>query len=312
MIRVLLVIIACLTLIAAFPSVAAGADETLDNAVAKIKKMVSGGKTEAEIAQAVSDIVDDRVTNVNSLERLTEWRNVFDFVPGIDNPKEAEFDKFRARGIPEYDETAKWVWDSQYGQCAECASLAYYLLKKSGVPGNYRIYTTTAGSSGHNFVVWGMKDGADPNDPTTWGPDAYVVDGWKGKALNAEEAHASSTYSNEGEAKITDGTKAYDKTAAVWKIEEEGGSLSEYFDECFIATAALDTSAHDKIDILRDFRDGYLRRSGLGQAFITFYYDNSPPVAHFIRDNEALRSIVRYTIVDPAVWVVQMTDDLWN
>lgn len=314
MLRTLSVIIGCILLIVVFPISAAAADDSLDAAVAKVKKMVDDGKPPAEIAQAVADIVDDQVTNVNSWERLTDWRNVFDFIPGVDNPKEAEFDAFRARGIPEYDETAQWVWNSQYGQCEECACLAYYILNKSGVPGNYRIYTTTAGDSGHNFVVWGMKDGADHNDPNTWGPNAYVVDGWTGKSLSAAEAFASSTYSSEGSETITDSTKAYDKAAAVWKVDEESssdGDLFGFLDECFIATAVYGTKTAAEIDILRSFRDEFLADHSLGILFVGFYYQNSPPIAEYIAKRPVIRYMVKTYLVEPCVVITSLTESLW-
>jgi len=83
-------------------------------------------------------------------------------------------------------------------------------------------------------------------------------------------------------------------------------------DFCFIATAAYGTSTAKEIDILRRFRDEYLRNSYLGNEFIKFYYKNSPPIAEFISEYEILRVIVREGFVEPAVKVVELAEDYWS
>ena len=70
--------------------------------------------------------------------------------------------------------------------------------------------------------------------------------------------------------------------------------------ECFIATAAYGTPMADGVQILREFRDGYLLTNPLGQAFVHFYYKFSPPIAEFITNHPSLKPIVRTALV-PAV-----------
>jgi Leucine-rich repeat (LRR) protein len=72
------------------------------------------------------------------------------------------------------------------------------------------------------------------------------------------------------------------------------------FPWCFIATAAYGTPTASEIQILRNFRDEYLLTNPLGQAFIDFYYNISPPIAEFITDHPSLKPIVRAGLV-PAV-----------
>ena len=69
---------------------------------------------------------------------------------------------------------------------------------------------------------------------------------------------------------------------------------------CLIATAAYGTPTAEDIQVLREFRDGYLLSNPLGQAFVAFYYRASPPVAQFINEHPALKPIVRTALV-PAV-----------
>jgi hypothetical protein len=81
---------------------------------------------------------------------------------------------------------------------------------------------------------------------------------------------------------------------------------------CFIATAAYGTSTAEQIDVLREFRDVVLLKSTAGSQFVALYYQFSPPVADFIAGNELLRTLVRELLIDPIVWVVEATGDMWR
>jgi len=81
---------------------------------------------------------------------------------------------------------------------------------------------------------------------------------------------------------------------------------------CFIATAAYGTPSAEQIDVLREFRDMVLLESTAGSQFVALYYQLSPPVAEFIAGNELLRTMVRELLVDPIVWVVEATGDMWR
>jgi hypothetical protein len=84
------------------------------------------------------------------------------------------------------------------------------------------------------------------------------------------------------------------------------------FGGCFIATAAYGTPTTEQIDVLREFRDVVLLESTVGSQFVAWYYQLSPPVADFISGNELLRTLVRELLVDPIVWVVEVTEDIWR
>jgi uncharacterized repeat protein (TIGR02543 family) len=87
--------------------------------------------------------------------------------------------------------------------------------------------------------------------------------------------------------------------------------LLAYFG-CFIATAAYGTPTAEQIDALREFRDVVLLKSTLGSLSVALYYRLSPPVADFIAGNAALRTLVREFLVDPIVWFVEATGDVWR
>jgi hypothetical protein len=69
---------------------------------------------------------------------------------------------------------------------------------------------------------------------------------------------------------------------------------------CFIATAAYGTPMAEEIEILREFRDGYLLTNPVGQALVGLYYRVSPPIAEFINEHPGLKPIVRAGLL-PAV-----------
>jgi len=81
---------------------------------------------------------------------------------------------------------------------------------------------------------------------------------------------------------------------------------------CFIATAAYGTPTTEQIDVLREFRDIVLLESTAGSQFVALYYQLSPPVADFISGSSFLRTLVRELLIDPIVWVVEATGDIWQ
>jgi hypothetical protein len=81
---------------------------------------------------------------------------------------------------------------------------------------------------------------------------------------------------------------------------------------CFIATAAYGTPSAEQIDVLREFRDVVLLESTVGSKFVAMYYQLSPPVADFILGSSFLRTLVREFLVDPIVWVVDATGNMWR
>jgi len=75
------------------------------------------------------------------------------------------------------------------------------------------------------------------------------------------------------------------------------GSDDDNWWECFVATAAYDSSLHPHVTAFRKVRDRYLRQSSVGRMFLTAYYRYSPPVARVITDHSAVRVAVRIDLV---------------
>lgn len=81
---------------------------------------------------------------------------------------------------------------------------------------------------------------------------------------------------------------------------------------CFIATAAYGTATAEQIDVLREFRDVVLLESAIGSQFVALYYQLGPPIANFIARSAPSRTFVRELLVDPVVWIVEATGDIWR
>ncbi len=64
-------------------------------------------------------------------------------------------------------------------------------------------------------------------------------------------------------------------------------------DACFVATAAYGTFLANEVANLRSFRDGYLRRTVLGELFVESYYSIGPAFAAAIDPSEPLRQAAR-------------------
>ena len=74
---------------------------------------------------------------------------------------------------------------------------------------------------------------------------------------------------------------------------------------CLIATATYGTPMAEEVQILREFRDGYLLTNPVGQAFVDFYYEASPPIAEFLDQHPALKPIARVGLV-PVVAITSL------
>jgi hypothetical protein len=182
--------------------------DRLEDAIAEIKAMVTRNAPMTEIAARVTAIANHRVVNANTLERMTvgaNWLSVFK-----DSEQEKAFDAWRKAGGAEQQvgAAARWVWDSRYGECAENSALVYTILKGAGV-NNVRLMHWEK----HRFVVFGMDEEADHNDPASWTDDVFVPDGWQGKSLRGRAAYNNGWITGAGARQLFDKTHVYDRGA---------------------------------------------------------------------------------------------------
>lgn len=73
---------------------------------------------------------------------------------------------------------------------------------------------------------------------------------------------------------------------------------------CFIATAVYGDYEHDKVKVLRDYRDQKLLANSFGQLFVRAYYKLSPPIAFFLQNNPNMAKRVG-KILDKVVYRIE-------
>jgi len=173
--------------------------KTLDDAVDEIKQLINEGKSRWYIAARVTTIADIQIDNVNDFERMLQsWKHWVPFFLAGESDEDRNFKNWRdERGgaDEQYDDQANWAWDNKIGQCSENSCLVYYLLKKAGAK-NIRIFGQK--DPEHAFVVWGMDEEAEPNDPSSWTNEVIVPDGWQHKVLRGSKAFQNEYCGNGG------------------------------------------------------------------------------------------------------------------
>ncbi|MDH4367150.1 MAG: hypothetical protein OEV57_03305 [Dehalococcoidia bacterium] len=133
--------------------------------------------------------------------------------------------------------------------------------------------------------------------------EGYRFDEWTGDVGNIADVNAAATtITMNGDYSVTANFVEESPTPPPWG---SGGG-------CFIATAAYGTPTAKQINVLREFRDDVLLKSNVGSQFVALYYRFSPPIADVIAGNEILRTLVRELLVNPIVWVVEATGDMWR
>ncbi len=105
--------------------------------------------------------------------------------------------------------------------------------------------------------------------------EGYRFVGWSSEADTIADVKSAST------------TITMDSSYSVTADFERASS------RCCIATAAYGTPMAAEVQVLRDFRDGYLMTSLPGKAFADFYYRISPGIARFVSDHPDLKPMVR-------------------
>ncbi|HEY6342937.1 MAG TPA: hypothetical protein VIY49_15700 [Bryobacteraceae bacterium] len=79
---------------------------------------------------------------------------------------------------------AQKTWEAGMGVCDPQATLMQVLLTDSGVASTI---LRRDGTNGHAFPVVGLDKGADPDNPWTWGSNAFVPDSWQGETISGPQ-----------------------------------------------------------------------------------------------------------------------------
>lgn len=76
-----------------------------------------------------------------------------------------------------------------------------------------------------------------------------------------------------------------------------GGDSDDGDGGCFIATAAYGSALHPHLNILREFRDRYMKSNPIGRLFLSVYGRYAPSVADLVERHEILRSLTRAALL---------------
>jgi len=174
--------------------------------------------------------------------------------------------------------------------------------------------STSSATLNMNYTVGGystvqVRFAYRKSDDSVW----FYTD-WVSKTADGTHAETLTGLDSDTEYEFTAQLK-YDDTViegTTLQFTTDNSSTPPPTGGCFIATAAYGTPTAEQIDVLREFRDVVLLESTLGSQFVALYYRLSPPVADFISESSFLRTLVRELLVDPIVWVVEATGDIWQ
>lgn len=73
---------------------------------------------------------------------------------------------------------------------------------------------------------------------------------------------------------------------------------------CFIATAVYGSSQTYQVQVLKLFRDNYLKKSILGNVFINIYYNTSPYIVKYMKTHEIMSNLIKM-ILDKLVNLIE-------
>lgn len=151
---------------------------SLSDVIKSVKQMRAQGRTRAEIAKYVNQVVDDRIVSLN--------RDTNDESGLLSSQKysmiKETFDAWSHEGVDVDDPyaAAHWAWQNQAGHCQENAHTAYHILMMALESGD-EIGELACGD--HIYLVWGIpKDftGEITIDAMNSWKDAYIMDPWLG------------------------------------------------------------------------------------------------------------------------------------
>jgi hypothetical protein len=82
-------------------------------------------------------------------------------------------------------------------------------------------------------------------------------------------------------------------------VQKHPAAIKQQKGACFIATAAYGSPQALEVMFFRQFRDDVLLPSGMGRAFVGFYYFVSPRLASLISKHQSLQVLTRRFLLEP-------------
>lgn len=275
--------------------------EKYEDVVAATKTLYDAGVDRRKIAVWLEEVVDQQIINTNDPVEII-GRSLVILAPYRTSQVAAGRSAREELGLDyeTYGVIARMAWDAGVGQCEENANIVYGILKDAGVDENLRMVEV---NGAHIFPVWGLADGADINDPSTWGPDALIVDSWYGGVLEPKDVEENWWFRNgDKDKKISDETRGFDEKAEPWVTKDKPAAAGSSMEEdCFIASSVFGTPLAPQVQALRRYRDQRLIRSAPGRWLIAYYNTFGPVLAYWLNDHPQYKPWVRRHLVTPAL-----------
>jgi len=195
----------------AFQCPAQAIDEhNLDAVIQETQRRYGAGVDKMEIARWLKGVIEKHIDSPNDAEGI---------------PIYGPIALALGRSKDDYKKFAEDAWEAELGNCQECSTITYSILKQAGVRESLRIMRI----GGHQFCVWDLPISADIQDPKTWGK-AMVVDPWVNKVLDAKAVQTNSHFQNGDPKKtIEDATMEFDANADPWQEVQQRDQNASIF-----------------------------------------------------------------------------------
>ncbi len=164
-------------------------NKEIEKLEAQLKSLSEASPVNPVSIQNCKDSIQKQIIIKQDLEALIndKWQQlgigVRDFRKNIE-ASILNFYSVEPEGLTEYVYNAlKHAKKYSLGNCDEFSNIVLHYLIKRGI--HAERYYISGGD--HVFVVLGRKENSDPNEPLTWGTNAYIIDAWQKKIFKAEE-----------------------------------------------------------------------------------------------------------------------------
>jgi hypothetical protein len=177
-------------------AIAAASKGSIEDASDLVKNFNGTPQEKADLAVK---IIHERITTANIAGAALPWtaNRIPDSLAGI-----KAIDALRERPdlFPvDAQSTRRYAeipWQAGAARCGEHAILLGTMLRQAGVEDVHIVQANNGKGQEHAFVVVGVGEGKDMNDPSKWPKGAYIADSWGGRGVVSDPAKMQEYFSD--------------------------------------------------------------------------------------------------------------------